>query len=161
MGWRLCAFPSKQGPRRWLWTVQEVPSFSPLPHPQWPGAALPAWIALPGILGPLSPWASCSWCCCVRALSLQSSGAGAELNLVIPLLRGSQDLKGSACSRSLLMDKRMCSRQDSSAWLWESFSPLHLETAHCSSFASDLARAVVLLTPGQRGGSWCFHKKGS
>lgn len=110
MGWRVRAFPSKQRPRRWLWTVQEVPSFSPLPHPQWPGAALPAWIALPGILGPLSPWASCSWCCCVRALSLQSSGAGAELNLVIPLLRGSQDLKGSACSRSLLMDKRMCSR---------------------------------------------------
>lgn len=107
MEWEMCAFSSKQRSCR-IAMERAGSAFPPYPSPSpppRPGAALPAWIALPGIL---SPWAGCRWRCCIRALCLQSSGAGAGLNRVIPLLKGSQDLKGSAHSRSLLMSKKMC-----------------------------------------------------
>lgn len=59
----------------------------------------------------------------------------------------------SAHSRSLLTCKKMC--------LTDGKSPLPGCRKVSHVFISDLARAVVLLTPGQTGGSWYFHKEGS
>lgn len=117
----------------------------------------------------LAPWAGCCWSCYIRALCLQSSGAGAGLNLVIPLLRRSQDLKGSARSRSLLMGK-MCPRNGKSSlpgcgkvshlFIWrELIVPLLLQIWQELWCSWPQGRGLVAFT--RRGAGWVHSKPGA
>lgn len=167
MGWKVCASPSKQGPCRRCF------SSLPSPNPTCLGAGQPAWAPTarkPRVCAPLG-WPPG---CCLRDWCMRSSGVDAELKVMVLLRLGSQNLKGSACSRQCcLVGKRTFPRMArrrmvrpqrplaplsscgklSRLLVWgELVTPLLLRTWQ---------ELWVLLTPGQRGDGLCFHRRGS